>query len=561
MKTIVKILALVAACAMLVGCPPQKPQEDAEPAEATGEKVSLDFHIMSKCPYGVKVINAVAPVMEKMGDRVDLKVHYIGRIKDGEVTAMHGPTEVQGNVVQLCANELGDQKQWMSFLSCQFKGSEWRKIPEGWEKCATEAKLDVAKMKACYEGEQGKKLITDSVEFSKAKKATGSPTIFLEGERYKGNRSEDAFARSICGAMKEPKAAYCKEIPEPTKVAVTIVNDKRCKEKECNTGKFLGFIRQSFEGAEIKEFDYSDAEGKALFEKSEKAYLPIAVFGPEVAKETAGYNRLKKRLSKMKDSEDQVYMLGRSWDPAAEVCDDGEDNTGNGLVDCDDESCKGKKECREEIKNKLDVFVMSQCPYGVTTVDAVVEVLDNFKKDRSKLDFEINYVGRMAGDKPTSMHGQGEVDENIRQLCAQKHYNKDYQFMEYVTCRNKDYRSPDWKSCATGKISAAVIEKCFDSGEGEQLLIASVEKSNSLGITGSPGWLLNNRFDMKGRNPNAIKTAFCARNEIEGCENELSAGKGRKPPSGSCGGAPAAKPAGKPAPKPLPKPVPKKVNE
>ena len=32
--------------------------------------------------------------------------------------------------------------------------------------------------------------------------------------------------------------------------------------------------------------------------------------------------------------------------------------------------------CREEKKNALDVFVMSQCPYGVLGLDAMKEVLD-----------------------------------------------------------------------------------------------------------------------------------------------------------------------------------------
>ncbi|MCP4678038.1 MAG: hypothetical protein GY854_21495 [Deltaproteobacteria bacterium] len=547
MKNIFKTIILLLALSLVAGCGPKgKDGADKGKGAVSGKKVQLDFHIMSKCPFGVKVLQGIAPVLDKMGDRVDLNVHYIGRKKDGELTSMHGEPEVNGNILQLCANEVGGKDAWLSFLKCQ--NEDWRKIPEGWEACAKTAKIDEAKMKTCYKGDQGKKLLEASFNISLEKKATGSPTIFLAGESYRGGRSEQSFARAICGKMAEPKAKYCKEIPAPNKVPVTVVADKRCTGRGCDPKRFLAFVSHTFEGAEIKELDYTDPEGKEIFEKSGQKFLPIAVFGPEVEKEEAGYNRLKRRLAKMEKGAGLVYPLGRTWDPAAEVCDDGVDNTGNGKKDCDDESCAGKKVCREEVKNKLDVFVMSQCPYGVKTVDVMEEVLKNFNSDRSKLDFELNYIGQERDGKLTSMHGQGEVDENIRQLCAQKHYPKGYKFMEYVLCRNKDYRSAEWESCATGGIQAAVIKKCFEGGEGNELLAASFKKASDLGISGSPNWLLNNRFDMHGRNPDAIKTAFCAKNDgVPGCEKQLSKDS-EAPAAGGCG-APAPPKKMKAAPK------------
>ena len=473
----------------------------------------------------------------------------MGCEKAGERTSMHGEQEGQGDVLQLCAHDLGDFDQWLSFVKCQ--NDDWRKIPEGWEKCAENAKLDTKKMKECLEGDKGQELLRASFEASREKKATGSPTIFLAGEPYRGGRSEASFGRALCGKFEKEQPAYCDDIPAPVKVPVTVVADERCKGRGCDPKRFLSFITHTFEGAEIKELDYSDEEGKALFEKSGEKFLPIAVFGPEVEKEEAGYNRLKRRLKKIEGSDQLVYPLGRNWDPTAEICDDGVDNTGNGQVDCDDESCQGKKVCREEIERKLDLFVMSQCPYGVRTVNAMKDVIENFDNDRDKIDFSIEFIGREVDGKLTSMHGQGEVDEDIRQLCAQKHYAKDYKFLDYVFCRNEAYtktrgKEPlgtEWEACATGGIKADVIRKCFEGDEGNELLAASFQKARDLGITGSPNWLLNNKFEMNGRNPEAIKTAFCAKNEgVEGCENELaSTTPGRRMPAGSCGAGPKKK--------------------
>jgi hypothetical protein len=549
MKRTLNWFLMLLAVVLVAGCkPPAKDGEDKKEAKAaSGEKVALDFHIMSKCPFGVKVLQAITPVIEKAGDSIDFNVYYIGREKDGELTSMHGEQEIQGDIIQLCAKETGDQDKWLAFMKCQ--NENWRKIPEGWEDCAKTAKLDVAKVKSCSDGEQGKKLLKESFKVSNDKKATGSPTIFLAGEPYRGGRSESSFGRAICAKMKEPKAAYCKDIPAPVKVPVTVVADKRCTGRGCDPKRFLSFVSHTFEGAEIKELDYSEAEGKALFEKSGQQFLPIAVFGPEIEKEEAGYNRLKRRLVKIEGGEEMVYPLGRSWDPNSEICDDGTDNTGNGKVDCDDETCQGKKVCREENKNKLDIFVMSQCPYGVRTVDAMKDVLDAFGKDTKAMNFELNFIGQERNEQLTSMHGQAEVDEDIRQLCAQKHYNKKYKFMDYVFCRNKDYRNADWESCATGGIQASVIKKCAEGEEGKQLLAESFKKANDLAISGSPSWLLNNKFDMNARNPESIKKEFCDKNPgTKGCDKQLST-ESNAPPAGSCGGggAAAARPAARPA--------------
>jgi protein-disulfide isomerase len=539
------MVVLALGLALVMGCGTKKDKDDGETADkaATSEKVALDFHIMSKCPFGVKVLQAITPVIEKMGENIDFNVHYIGREKDGELTSMHGEQEVKGNILQLCADEIGDFDAWLAFLKCQ--NEDWRKIPEGWEKCAESAKIDSKKLKECYEGEQGQNLLRESFKVSQEKRATGSPTIFLGGEPYRGGRSEASFGRAICAKFEGAKPKYCEDIPAPVKVPVTVVADQRCQGRGCDPKRFLAFITHTFEGAEIKELDFADAEGKELFGKSGEQFLPIAIFGPEVEKEETGYRRLKRRLRKMEGSDDFVYPLGRTWDPTAEICDDGKDNTGNGQVDCADESCTGKKVCREEVAKKMDLFVMSQCPYGVRTVDAMKEVLEAFGKDRRKVDFRVEFIGREVDGKLTSMHGQGEVDENIRQLCAQKYYEKNYKFMEYLHCRNEAYtktrgKEPEgneWEACAKGGIQAGVIKRCSEGEEGQALLAESIKKANDLGITGSPNWLLNNKFEMNGRTAEAIKNAFCAKNEgLAGCEKTLSAeAPGGAPPAGSCG--------------------------
>ena len=113
MKMYTKLLVLALGLVLVAGCGEKKTDEAGDKGidekSAVSEKVKLDFHIMSKCPFGVKVVQALMPVMEKMGDNIDLNIEYIGREKDGELTSMHGEPEVQGDMLQLCARKLGDE--------------------------------------------------------------------------------------------------------------------------------------------------------------------------------------------------------------------------------------------------------------------------------------------------------------------------------------------------------------------------------------------------------------------------------------------------------------------
>jgi len=42
------------------------------------QPAKLEFFVMSKCPYGVQVEKAAAPVLEQLGDNVDFHIAFIG---------------------------------------------------------------------------------------------------------------------------------------------------------------------------------------------------------------------------------------------------------------------------------------------------------------------------------------------------------------------------------------------------------------------------------------------------------------------------------------------------
>jgi len=519
---IMTVFALLAA-----GCGEESKTGTEAKAVASADAVKVEFYVMSQCPYGVQVENTVIPALKQLGNAVDFKLDYIvTETAPGVFKSLHGQPEVDGNIVQLCAIK-HYPNNYFDFLDCQNKAP--RQIPGNWEECAKASKFDLNKIKTCKDGEEGKALLSASAKRATAAQAKGSPTIKMNGQPYKGGRKTNDFMRAFCGEMKGTKPEACNNIPEPAKVALLVLNDKRCKDCMAQEKKLIANLKGVFGGLQPKSVDYNTDEGKKLYKDANLKLLPAFLFDDSVNKDAEGSKRLARWLKPQGTY--KSLAVGSKFDPTAEICDNKKDDTGNGKVDCADDTCKQNLLCRKEKKKSLDVFVMSQCPFGVKALNAMEEVLANFK---GELDFNINFIATAQGDGFKALHGQPEVDENIRELCAITHYPKNHKYMDYILCRNKNIRSTDWQSC-TGKngIKTKVIEKCFSGGEGKKLFTENIKIGNGLGVSGSPTWLANNRHKFSGIDAETIKQNICKHNEgMKGCENTLS-----KSNKSSAGGA------------------------
>jgi len=482
------------------------------PGQTVSRKVKVEFFVMSQCPYGVQVEQGIGPVMDKMGGDVDLTIDFIGEKAEGKLASMHGDSEVNGDKVQLCAMKHFPARA-LAFINCM--NTNPGSIPGNWEGCAKEIGLDAARMRTCYEGPEGAKLLEASFDKALARKASGSPTIFMNGEPYYGARSEMSFTRAVCAAFPEDRPALCASLPPPVKVSITIVADRRCK--ECSAKLWKGYMQGPFPDAEFTVYEYTEKEGKEFYDDIGLTMLPAVLFRDEVEK-ADNYLEVKRFLHPRGD-----YLeldIGATFDPEKEICDNERDDTGDGRADCDDEDCAKTLTCRKEMPRRLDLFVMSQCPYGMAALDSMAEVLENFG---SSLEFQVNYIATAKGDGFESMHGQAEVDEDIRELCAIKKYGKSHKYMDYILCRNKKMGTASWEECTGGNgIDAKVIEKCF-AGEGKDLLRENLKVAEGLGINSSPTWLANSKFPFPGPSPDDIKTQMCKHNkDLPNCAKKLT---------------------------------------
>jgi len=157
----------------------------------------------------------------------------------------------------------------------------------------------------------------------------------------------------------------------------------------------------------------------------------------------------------------------------------------------------------------LEIYVMSQCPYGVQAEDTMFAAIQDIGEEN--FDLQVEYIVTDLGNGEfKSLHGQPETDGNIAQLCARD--VDETKFLDLVLCMNKDSSAipGNWKTCAEElNYDVDAVETCFTGEQGKELLKASAAKATAAGATGSPTILLDGVMYSGGRGETDFKRAFC----------------------------------------------------
>jgi len=164
-------------------------------------------------------------------------------------------------------------------------------------------------------------------------------------------------------------------------------------------------------------------------------------------------------------------------------------------------------------KPKVNIFVMSYCPYGTQIEKGIIPVRELLG---SKADININFVHYL-------MHGTKEGDENTVQYCIQK--EQEDKFWAYLACFLEKGDSIDCLDRA--KIDKDKLAGCLDDADKTYNISAYVnDKSTWLngqfpvykvhedlakkyGIGGSPGVVINDNMIQTNRDPESLKKAIC----------------------------------------------------
>jgi len=131
----------------------------------------------------------IVPAMERMSNKVDFTLSYIGTPTDPDdgVRCKHGPTECLGNIIELCAAHLyPDPKLYLGFTMC-LTNRYWNIPDEALvQNCALEHSLSFDKINECASDDSGLgiDMLRDSVTRSADANVTISCTVSTLGVKF-----------------------------------------------------------------------------------------------------------------------------------------------------------------------------------------------------------------------------------------------------------------------------------------------------------------------------------------------------------------------------------------
>lgn len=503
----------------------------AVPRLAAGESgkpgsVKLDLYVMSQCPFGTKAEDAIFPAVKSLGKHVDFNLYFIaneepalpaepgGKPAKTAFKSLHGQPEVDENIRHLCAMK-NFPKQYMDFIL-----ERNINIRDGnWQAAAKKVGIDPAKLEACSAGEEGAKLLSDSIKITQARGAGSSPTIDLNGSPYMGARGERSITLAVCDALgtkgiplpdacekaknmpPDPSAggAGCEDgaAPQAPPVAfdVTVLTDRSCA--ACGEPTLIDEIKDSHTAARITVIDVNSEEGKAFIKLHDVRSVPYYFLEKKVESDP-NFSAVKGFYAK---TEDGYFILPGSdtYMPALRLD-------------------------RKRVPHHLDLFVESNSPFTAQVEAQLTKFLA--ESDIKDLTFSIHYIvqetvtgeradtpaetelstdiraasikeelGTVSAGPLTSRRGQAELLESMRQVCLFQHASAGT-FFTYLTCRNQNLM--DTGRGDTCLQMSEPIQQCLQGPQAEALLRQDAKLVRDLEITGGPVFLWENQYGPFG---------------------------------------------------------------
>lgn len=490
--------------------PAKKESTTHKEKTSSGEKtvdnaLPVELYVMSKCPYGVQAENTMFKAIQDLGENnFDLNVNYIANNLDNEkFQSLHGSTEVDGDMYQLCAREQ-DPSMFLDLVSCMDKDPS--SIPGNWKTCAADLGYDTDAIETCFSNGEGAKLLKASIAKSNERQVTGSPTIYINNKAYSGGREVIDFKRAFCNSFDERPAA-CADIPEPVKFEVVVLNDKTCT--NCDTAQILGATKGLFPGAQIRTVDVSSKEGQNLIKQDNIEVVPAYFFEPKVVETDSwkqpnfdtNFDKLSDGSYKLKDA-----VTGASYYVSEEKRQ---------------AKIKAMGITTGDNKPQLDFFVMSFCPYGNSAEQAIAKTYAALK---GKADFKPHYIyyeNYQGGgsdycldneSKYCSMHGATEARENIREQCVEEQYGLDAWF-DFALKIDSDCTTQNVDTCYVNVAKGLgydvdAIKKCFDTNA----LTYAAEDARLMklfGASGSPSVYIDGQSYSGPRTGTGYEAGLC----------------------------------------------------
>jgi hypothetical protein len=169
---------------------------------------------MAFCPYGVQVENAMKPVVELLNDSADIRIRYIATAQGDTIAtaqSLHGNAEAVEDVRQLCIAKHAAAGYWDYIAAfnaqCYPVWNDAGKLAACTKNITAALSLPSDTIDACASGSEGLQFLRDDAAKATENNALASPTMFINGQKYSGSRTSEAFKQAVCAHFTTPPAA------------------------------------------------------------------------------------------------------------------------------------------------------------------------------------------------------------------------------------------------------------------------------------------------------------------------------------------------------------------
>jgi len=192
----------------------QQGTQAAQPAApVTSARPTVDLYVMAFCPYGTQAETVMKPVVGLLGSKADIRLRYITTVTGttaDSVNSLHGPTEAQEDLRQICIQKYYPEKLWAYIArfdeACYPASGNTETQKACWMSASAMAGIDMAKITACASGPEGISLLKADEADSNKNGASGSPTLIINGVTYSGARTPEAYKQAICNSFENAPA-------------------------------------------------------------------------------------------------------------------------------------------------------------------------------------------------------------------------------------------------------------------------------------------------------------------------------------------------------------------
>lgn len=195
-------------------------------------------------------------------------------------------------------------------------------------------------------------------------------------------------------------------------------------------------------------------------------------------------------------------------------------------------------------KVSVDLYVMSLCPFGVKAENTLIPAVRSLE---GAAELRLHFIAR---ERPgadgqaafSSLHGEPEVQEDLRQVCARE--LRPDRYLDYILERNKDYKSEDWRTPARAAgLDPAKLDACAFGAQGRALLRKDLEANAARAAAGSPTIDIDGKPYEGQRGTGAFTLALCEAMRAQGARlpkacaaaPALAAAEKSAAPEGGCG--------------------------